>query len=329
LSASGRKTLVTGAGGFIGSHLVERLVADDVEVKAFIHYRADGGWGWLEDSPYKSEIEFVVGDIRDFDAVHRALAGCREVFHLAALVSVPYSAVSPLAYLKTNVEGTYNVLQSALVRELEDVIITSTCEVYGAAAGARLLEESAPVGARSPYAASKIAADELALSFHRTYGLPVKIARPFNAYGPRQSARAVIPAIMIQVLSGHPCVRLGNLRPVRDLTFVSDTVRGFVKIAGHDVFRGGVTHIGTSEGVSVAELVALIGRVLGTDVSIEEDPERMRPASEEVDRLVCDGSRLRGMTLWRPEYSLQRGIEETVAWFKGHIGRYKPGVYQI
>jgi dTDP-glucose 4,6-dehydratase len=243
------KVLITGAGGFIGSHLVELYAEKGYEVKAFVHYNSTGHWGWLEASPVKSEIEVLAGDIRDYDFVYSATKTVDMVLHLAALIGIPYSYISPLAYIRTNIEGTYNVLESARKHETSRVLITSTSEVYGTAEYVPI-DEKHPVTGQSPYAASKISADQLALSYHRSFNLPVTIARPFNTYGPRQSARAVVPNIISQIMSGHKQIRLGNLTPTRDLTYVADTVNGILEISKSENLLGEVTNIGMNESIS-------------------------------------------------------------------------------
>jgi dTDP-glucose 4,6-dehydratase len=249
--------LVTGGGGFIGSHLVECLMPLSRHVKAFVHYNSKNNWGWLEQSPYKKEIEVVAGDIRDYDSVYQSVKGCSVVFHLAALIGIPYSYVSPQAYIKTNVEGTNNILQASKELNVEQVLLTSTSETYGTAQYVPIDEKHPSVG-QSPYSATKIAADQLGVSYYKSFGLPVKIVRPFNTYGPRQSARAVIPTIISQILSGKNVLILGNLHPTRDLTFVKDTVDGFIEIAKSKDLFGESTNIGMDDEVSVGELARLI-----------------------------------------------------------------------
>jgi dTDP-glucose 4,6-dehydratase len=322
------KVLVTGAGGFIGSHLAELLVRRGYAVKAFVRYNSADQWGWLEQSPLAGEMEVVRGDIRDADTVERVLAGCSTVYHLAALVGIPYSYHAPRSYVATNVTGTVNVLQGALRHGVIRVMITSTCEVYGTARYTPM-DEDHPLAAQSPYAATKIAADQLALSYHRSFGLPVTIVRPFNAFGPRQSARAVIPTIITQLLdSGRP-VRLGNLTPTRDYTYVTDTVRGFVAIGEAAGFTGEVVHIGRGEEVGVGELASIIGRLMGVEAEIHCEEERVRAAASEVDRSVGDNSRLVKGTGWQPEYSLEAGLAAAIDWLRNHAARYRSENYTI
>jgi len=257
-----KKVLITGAAGFIGSHLAELCVESGYSVRALVHYNSRNIHGWLEDSKYSNEIEIVSGDIRDYDGVSNAMQGVDTVFHLAALIGIPYSYFTPLAYLKTNVEGTYNVLQAARKLDLGNVIVTSTSETYGTAQHVPI-DEKHPMVGQSPYSASKIGADQLAISYHRSFNLPVKLARPFNTYGPRQSARAVIPTIITQVLSGKESIKLGNLAPTRDLTFVKDTASALIAISESEQLNGEVTNIGMSKEISIGELAGLICELMG------------------------------------------------------------------
>jgi NAD dependent epimerase/dehydratase len=318
--------LVTGAAGFIGSHLAELLVEEGHPVRALVHYNSRNDWGWLEDSPKAKDIEVISGDVRDFDAVYRGMKGCHAVFHLAALIGIPYSYESPLAYVRTNVEGTYNVLEAARQLSLREVIVTSTSETYGTAQYIPI-DERHPLVGQSPYSATKIAADQLALSYHRSFGLPVKIVRPFNTYGPRQSARSIVPTIAVQILSGMREIRLGNLTPTRDLTFVTDTARGFHEIFRSDALRGEITNVGTNTEISVEELVETVARILSVDVTVARDDQRVRPAASEVERLRCDNAKILRQTGWRPLYSLEQGLGETIEWLKRNQARYKPERY--
>jgi len=310
------KILVTGAAGFIGSHLTELLAESGNKVRAFIRYNSRNERGWLEHSPVLSKLEIAIGDVRDFDAVFCAMEGCDAVFHLAALIGIPYSYVSPLAYVRTNGEGTYNVLEAARQHKVSQVLITSTSETYGSAQYVPMDERHPAVG-QSPYSASKIGADQLAISYHRSFGLPVKIVRPFNTYGPRQSLRAVIPTIITQLLAGQKTIRLGNLRPTRDLTFVKDTVRGFEAIYRSSNLIGQVTNIGMNTEISVGDLAHLIGRLLDCPLEIAAEPERVRVTDSEVDQLRCDNSKLLQHTDWRPAYTLETGLRETIQSFRG------------
>ena len=323
-----KKVLITGAAGFIGSHLVEKCVILGFDVKAFVRYNSKNNWGWLENSKVVDEIEIITGDIRDYDSVNNAVGGCEAVIHLAALIGIPYSYVSPLAYIRTNVEGTYNVLQAAKERNLENIIITSTSETYGTAQRVPINEDHPLVG-QSPYSASKIAADQIALSYHKSFGLPVKIARPFNTYGPRQSARAIIPTIISQLLNGKTELNLGNTKPTRDLTYVRDTVSGFIEIFKSEGLIGSVTNIGMNEEISVEALASSIAELLEVKISIKEDKQRVRPENSEVERLRCDNSKLLKFTQWKPKYDLAKGLKETVDWIKNNLEMYKHHIYNL
>lgn len=322
------KVLVTGAGGFIGSHLTELLVQKGFQVKAFVRYNGKNHWGWLEDSDYISDIEVITGDIRDYDSVLSALKGCDSVFHLAALIGIPYSYTSPLAYIRTNIEGTYNVLEGVRQLGLEQVLVTSTSETYGTAQYVPINENHPAVG-QSPYSASKIAADQLAISYHRSFSIPVKIVRPFNTYGPRQSARAIIPTIITQLLSGQSELNLGSLTPTRDLTFVDDTVNGFFEIFKSDLCIGQATNIGMNNEISVGELVSLLSEIIGVHVGTKTDSQRVRVGSSEVERLVCDNTALKLSTNWLPNYDLYSGLKKTVEFLKSNLHHYKPEIYNI
>ena len=323
-----KKILITGAGGFIGSHLVEKLTAEGFEVKAFVRYNSKNNWGWLEKSPVKNEIEVITGDIRDYDSVYIATNGCEAVFHLAALIGIPYSYASPLAYIKTNIEGTYNVLQAAKERNISNIIITSTSETYGTAQRVPI-DEDHPLVGQSPYSASKIAADQIALSYYKSFGLPVKIVRPFNTYGPRQSARAIIPTIITQLLNGKTELDLGNTTPTRDLTYVKDTANGFIEIFKSDVLIGSVTNIGMNEEISVVDLAQSLAELLEIKISIKEDRQRVRPENSEVERLRCDNSKLLKYTGWKPQYDLTKGLNKTISWIKENLNSYKADIYNV
>lgn len=322
------KTLVTGAGGFIASHLVEKLVEQGQEVRAFVRYNSRNLWGWLEDSPCRDAVEIISGDVRDYDLVKSSLSGCDTVYHLAALIGIPYSYVSPLAYVRTNVEGTYNVLQAARECGVGRVIHTSTSEVYGTAQYVPI-DEDHPINPQSPYAASKASADFLALSYYRSFGLNVTVVRPFNTYGPRQSARAVIPTIISQVLDGKKTISLGNLTPTRDLTFVSDTVFGFLAAAGSSEAVGQTVNLGTGSEISIGGLAGKIISIIGADVEIREDEQRIRPSKSEVERLLSNPSKMSSLTGWRAEISLDEGLKRTVEWMKDRRQLYKSGIYNV
>ncbi|MBA7621033.1 GDP-6-deoxy-D-mannose reductase [subsurface metagenome] len=323
-----KKILVTGAGGFIGSHLAERCVELRYKVKAFVRYNSRNDWGWLEESKYKNEIEVISGDIRDYDSVYSAMKGCDTVFHLAALIGIPYSYITPLGYIKTNVVGAYNVLQAAKELKLENILITSTSETYGTAQYVPI-DEKHPMVGQSPYSASKIAADQLAISYYRSFGLPVKIVRPFNVYGPRQSARALIPTIITQILDGKNKIKLGNLTPTRDLTYVKDTVKGFIEVLKSKDLFGEITNIGMKEEISVGDLAKYIAEFMNTKIEIVSDEERIRPNGSEVERLVCDNSKILEKTNWKPEYSLEKGLLETIWWFEKNLNYYKSRIYNV
>jgi dTDP-glucose 4,6-dehydratase len=328
MNLKGKRVLVTGAGGFIGSHLTEQLVQSGATVKAFVRYNSKNQWGWLESSPYGSEIEVYTGDIRDYDSVKSAMKDIQAVFHLAALIGIPYSYVSPLAYIKTNVEGTYNVLQAARELNIERVIHTSTSEVYGTARYVPI-DENHPLQPQSPYSASKIGADNLALSYFHSFSLPVTIARPFNTYGPRQSARAIIPTVITQILSGKRQIELGNLTPTRDLNFVADTVKGFVKIAECDNIHGEVVNIGSGREIAIGDLVRLIVGLIGTDIEILQKEQRVRPEQSEVERLLCNNQKITRLTGWVSEVSLEEGLKRTIEWLRENLELYKPDIYNV
>ncbi len=322
------KILVTGASGFIGSHLAELLVKEGFDTRVFVHYNSKNSWGWLEDSEVKDEVEIISGDIRDYDSVCNALKDCKAVFHLAALIGIPYSYVSPLAYIKTNIEGTYNILQASKELGAEQVLVTSTSETYGTAQYVPI-DEKHPMVGQSPYSASKIAADQLAISYYRSFNLPVKIVRPFNTYGPRQSARAIIPTVITQILSGKRELNLGNLSPTRDLTFVKDTCAGFLEIYKSEKLCGEITNLGMSHEISVGDLVNKISALLGNEIIINKDEQRVRPVNSEVERLFCSNTKLIQNTNWKPKYNLDKGLMKTIEWMKKNIDLYKAEMYNI
>jgi NAD dependent epimerase/dehydratase len=319
-------SLVTGAAGFIGSHLCENLVRNGERVRAFIHYNSRNYWGWLEQSDYRNQIEVMAGDLRDLDSVLHAVDGTDKVYHLGALIGIPYSYESPLAYIRTNIEGTYNVLEAARRTGVGRVLITSTSEVYGTALYVPI-DEKHPLQPQSPYSASKIGADNLALSYHLSFGLPIVIARPFNTFGPRQSSRAVIPTIATQLLSGIREISLGNLAPRRDLTYVEDTVEAMRLISRENQFIGKVVNIGSQQDISIGEIFAKLCTLLKCQATIRSQPDRIRPDNSEVMRLLCDASLVKAVTGWVPRYSLDEGLEKTVAWLKDHLDLYKPDTY--
>ena len=323
-----KKVLVTGAGGFIGSHLTELLVKKGYEVTVFVHYNSKNQWGWLEDTTIVNDINIITGDIRDYDSVNSAIIGNDTIFHLAALIGIPYSYVSPLAYIKTNIEGTYNVLQSARNAGVENVLITSTSETYGSAQYVPI-DEKHPLVGQSPYSASKIGADQLALSYYKSFNLPVKIVRPFNTYGPRQSARAFIPTVISQILTGEKEILHGNLSPTRDLTYVKDTVNGFYEIGLSSNTIGEVTNIGMNSEISMGNLVKLISNLIGKEVEIKSDENRIRPENSEVERLFCDNKKILLKTSWKPDYYLKNGLIETIEWLTKNIHLYKSNIYNV
>lgn len=322
-----RRVLVTGAGGFIGSHLTERLVDAGARTRALVHYRGSGSWGWLDQSPAKDDVEVVAGDICDGDCMRRAMQGVEVVFHLAALIGIPYSYAAPASYVRTNIEGTLVVLQTARDYGVARVVHTSTSEVYGTAR-ARLIAEDHALQGQSPYSATKIGADKLAEAFHRSFAVPVVTVRPFNAYGPRQSTRAVIPTIITQALSAD-LIRLGRTEPLRDFTFISDTVEGFMRAADADAAVGHVVNLGSGEAVSVLNLARTILQIVGRDLPIEHDAGRDRPDESEVDRLCADIGLARTLFGWRPTRSLTDGLRETVQWYRSNLDLYKAGVYGV
>ncbi len=322
------KVLVTGSEGFIGSHLTELLVEKGFEVKAFVRYNFKNDWGWLEESKYKNDIEIYTGDVRDFDSVYDAMKDVDVVFHLAALIGIPYSYISPLAYIKTNTEGTYNILESGRKLNLKRIIITSTSEIYGTAQYVPI-DEKHPYNPQSPYAASKAVADHLALSYYRSFGTPVTIIRPFNTYGPRQSARAVIPTIISQILAGKKQIKLGNLSPTRDLNYVKDIANGFITVGLHENTVGDVYNLGTGQEISIGDLAEKIIELTEKEVEIIEDTQRIRPEKSEVERLLSNAEKARKVTGWKPKYTLEEGLKETIDWIKDNLHNYKPEIYNV
>jgi dTDP-glucose 4,6-dehydratase len=330
------KVLVTGADGFIGSHVVEELLARGVEVRAFVMYNSFNSWGWLDRIPAvsRADIEVVAGDIRDRDCVRSAVRGCGGVLHLAALIAIPFSYIAPEAYLDTNVKGTLNLLTAARDLEVERFVHTSTSEVYGTARCVPIDEQHA-LHAQSPYAASKIGADQMALAFHASFATPVTVVRPFNTYGPRQSARAVIPTIIIQLLSGTNSIRLGAIHPTRDFSFVRDTARGLIAglQAPAECALGEVINLGSGFEIAIVELAHEIAAVIGVPVEIAQEQERLRPEKSEVDRLWSNNTKAARLLGWRPIYGgkggLRQGLSETVEWFRDPVNRdlYKPTIY--
>lgn len=324
---AGKKVLVTGAGGFIGSHLAEALVRAGADVRAMVLYDSLGMRGWLDSCELAGQMEIHAGDIVDYDSVRTAMAGRDIVFHLAALIAIPYSYAAPLSYIRINIEGTANVLRAA--RDIgAKVVHTSTSEVYGTARYVPI-DEAHPLQGQSPYSASKIGADKIAESFHLSFGLPVLTVRPFNTYGPRQSARAILPSIITQVQAGKRTIRLGNLTPTRDLTFVEDTAAGFIAAGTSSAAIGGTFNLGTGREISIGDLVGLVGRVLGQPVEVETDAARMRPESSEVERLLSDPSRAKAVFGWQAAVSLEDGIARAAEWFARNRHLYRAGEYVV
>ena len=299
-----------------------------MDVIAFDRYNSNNNWGWLEESKYKSDMEIILGDIRDFDSVSHVMEGCDVVFHLAALIGIPYSYISPLAYIRTNIEGTYNILEASKKQSIQQLLITSTSETYGTAQYTPI-DENHPLIGQSPYSASKIAADHLALSYYRSFELPIKIVRPFNTYGPRQSSRAIIPTIITQIFSGSNELILGNIDPTRDLTFVKDTCAAFLSIYQSNNFFGEVTNVGMNNEISIGDLAKLIMRLIGKNIEIKSERIRIRPKDSEVERLVCNNKKLLDNSSWKPSYNLEAGLQSTINWFKEHSHLNKSELYHV
>jgi len=323
-----KKILITGATGFIGSHLTELCVEKGFEVIAFDRYNPNYSLGWLEKSKYKKDINFVFGDIRDYDSVLKTMRGCKIVFHLAALIGIPYSYSSPLAYIKTNVEGTYNILESSKYLDIEQTIITSTSEVYGSANYVPI-DERHPLSAQSPYSASKISADQLTLSYWNSFQLPIKIIRPFNVYGPRQSSRAVIPSIVIQALNNKDEIKLGNIKPSRDFTYVTDTCNAFLDVLKIKKLFGNIINVGSNNEYSIEDIAKKILEKLNSDAKIKKEKQRRRSAKSEVVRLVCDNSKILKHTQWKPKIKIEKGLDMTINWFRKFKDLFKHDIYHV
>ncbi len=336
MNLAGKKILITGADGFIGSHLTEELVRRGYDVRAFVFYNSFGHWGWLDESPdeIKRELDVFAGDIRDPHGVRTALQGCDVVLHLAALIGIPYSYHSPDAYVDTNIKGTLNIVQAARDLELEKIVHTSTSEVYGTAQYVPI-DEKHPLQGQSPYAATKIGADQIALSFYRSFETPLTIARPFNTFGPRQSARAVIPTVITQIANGERTLKLGALHPTRDFNYVKDTVNGFIAMAESDKILGEEVNLGSNYEISIGDTVQLIADAMNVEVNIETDNQRLRPDKSEVERLWADNRKARELLDWSPEFGqregFKRALAETAQWFTEpkNLARYKHGIYNI
>ena len=336
MKISEKKILVTGADGFIGSHLTEELVRRGCNVKAFVLYNSFNSWGWLDNTEpeLKNKIEIFSGDIRDPFGVKEAMKGCDVVMHLAALIAIPYSYHSPATYVDTNIKGTLNVVQAAKELGVQKVIQTSTSEVYGTAKFVPITEEH-PLQGQSPYSATKIGADQIAMSFYQAFDTPVATIRPFNTYGPRQSARAVIPTIITQIAKGKRKIHLGSLHPTRDFNYVLDTVRGFIAVAESEKSTGEVINIGSNFEVTIGETVNLIAEIMNVKIDIETDDQRLRPEKSEVERLWADNAKAKKLTGWEPEYGGRegfiKGLQKTVEWFTdtNNLKNYKTDIYNL
>ena len=336
MNLKNKKILVTGADGFIGSHLTEELIGRGHNVRAFVLYNSFNSWGWLDHSEpdIKKNIDIFAGDVRDPHGVKQAMKGCDVIFHLAALIGIPYSYHSPDTYVDTNIKGTLNIVQAARELGVSKVLHTSTSEVYGTARFVPITEDH-PLQGQSPYSASKIGADQIAMSFYNAFGTPVSIVRPFNTYGPRQSARAIIPTVITQIASGRRVIKLGSLHPTRDFNYVKDTVNGFIAVAESDQAIGEVINIGSNYEISMRDTVAMIADVMGASITIEGDEERLRPVKSEVERLWADNKKARKLTGWQPLYGdregLKRGLLETSQWFADpdNLKLYKSDIYNV
>ncbi|HHF7348530.1 TPA: NAD-dependent 4,6-dehydratase LegB [Legionella feeleii] len=324
------KALVTGADGFIGSHLTELLVREGYQVKALSQYNSFNYWGWLEDIDCLNDIEVLTGDIRDPHYCKHITKGVDVVFHLAALIAIPYSYVAPDSYVDTNVKGTLNICQAALENEVGRIIHTSTSEVYGTARYVPI-DEKHPLQAQSPYSASKIGADAMAISFFNAFNLPLTIARPFNTYGPRQSARAVIPTIIAQIANGRDRIELGDVTPTRDFNYVEDTCRGFLELARCDKAVGEVVNIGSNYEISIGDTLNLIRELMQSNVEFVLDEQRLRPEKSEVSRLWCDNTKIRNLTGFEPRFSISEGLQKTIEWFTSsdNLAKYKADIYNV
>lgn len=325
-----RTVLVTGADGFIGSHLIEFLVAKGIRVKALSQYNSFNHWGWLEDVECLKEIEVLTGDIRDPHYCKHITKDVDVIFHLAALIAIPYSYVAPDSYVDTNIKGTLNICQAALENGVQKVVHTSTSEVYGTAQYVPI-DEKHPLQPQSPYSASKIGADMMAMSFYNAFNLPLTIARPFNTYGPRQSARAVIPTIITQIANGAKEISLGDVTPTRDFNYVEDTCEGFLALAQCDEAIGKTVNIGSNYEISVGDTLNLIKEIMQSDVRFITDEQRIRPEKSEVFRLWCDSSLIEQLTGFKPRHSLREGLEKTIAWFQDpkNLAKYKSDIYNV
>lgn len=325
-----KRILITGADGFIGSHLTERLVKESSSVKVLSYYNSFNNWGWLEDVDCKDDIQVVSGDIRDAHFIKHITKDVDIVFHLAALIAIPYSYVAPESYVDTNIKGTLNVCQAALEHNIEKLIITSTSEVYGTAKYVPI-DENHPKQPQSPYSATKIGADAIAKSYYNAFNLPVVIARPFNTYGPRQSARAVIPTIITQIAAGKKEIKLGDVSPTRDFNYVKDTCEGFVAVANSDKVVGDEINIGSNYEISIADTLNLIKKIMNSDVEFITDFQRIRPKNSEVNRLWCDNTKIKTLTGFTPKYDIESGLKKTIEWFSDpkNLSKYKVDIYNV
>ena len=326
----GKKVLVTGAEGFIGSHLTERLVELGADVTALAQYNSFNSWGWIDtfDKNVKESIKVVTGDIREYDGMKRIIKGQEVVLHLAALIAIPYSYLSPMAYVRTNVEGTTNVLEACREYDVQKIVHTSTSETYGTALYVPI-DEKHPMQGQSPYSASKIGADKMAESYHKSFNMPIATLRPFNTYGPRQSARAVIPTIISQILAGKTEIKLGSLTPTRDFNFVKDTAEAFIKVAESEKTIGEVINSGSNYEITIGDTVRKIINIIGKDVKILCDDERIRPENSEVNRLWAYNAKIKELTGWQPNYTIDQGLEATVEWVKNNMQYFKTDIYNV
>lgn len=330
MEIKGKKVLITGADGFIGSHLTESLFNEGAEIRALSQYNSFNNWGWLEDVSCKDEIEILSGDVRDAHYVKKITKDIDIVFHLAALIAIPYSYVAPDSYIDTNIKGTLNICQAGLENGVQKIINTSTSEVYGTALYVPI-DEKHPKQPQSPYSATKIGADAIAESFYRAFDLPVVNARPFNTYGPRQSARAVIPTIITQIAQGSKEIKLGDLTPTRDFNYVKDTCSGFIELAKSDNVLGQEINIGSNFEISIGDTLNLIKKLMNSDVEFTVDEQRIRPKKSEVNRLWCDNTKIKKLTNFAPKYNIEQGLQETINWFINpqNLSKYKSNIYNV
>ena len=327
---AGKNVLITGADGFIGSHLTEMLVAQGAKVRAISQYNSFNYWGWLESLPCLNDLDIVCGDIRDPFFCNEIAQGQDIIFNLAALIAIPYSYTAPQSYVETNITGTLNICQAAMNNGVHKVLHTSTSEVYGTAQYVPI-DEKHPLQPQSPYSASKIGADAIAMSYHNSFGLDVTVVRPFNTYGPRQSARAFIPTVITQIASGNKKINVGDLTPTRDFNYVIDTCRGFVGLACCDDSSGETVNIGSNYEISMSDTLRIIQQLMQSDVKITTDNQRIRPEKSEVFRLWCDNTKIQGLTGFKPQFTIEQGLKETIEWFtnRDNLSKYKEGIYNV